>query len=337
MAVCCLDTEGLWAADLRRDGIAVTALERTAGFHPRLGRLVAQAAARHQANVIHAHHYSPFTYAALARVWSRQLRVIYTEHGRLSDAPPSPKRTLANVLFARLPSEVYAVSHDLRHHIVSEGFPASKVGVVYNGIELQPLPTPADRARVRAELRASDDTLVIGTIARLDSVKDIPTLIDAAARVRERVPAMLVIVGDGAERAALERDAAARGLHDTIRFLGHRDDARAWLAGCDVYANSSIHEGVSLTILEAMSAALPVVATRVGGTPEIVDQECGMLVPARDAASMAAALQSLATAADHRRTLGCAGRRRVEERFTIERMVGEYRDAYYRAARRSEK
>jgi glycosyltransferase involved in cell wall biosynthesis len=333
MAVCCLDEDGAWAAGLRSEGVPVTSLGRTQGFHPLLGKRIADLAAQHRANVVHAHHYSPFVYAALARMWKPGLGVIYTEHGRLSDAPPSAKRKLANALFARLPQEVYAVSADLRNHIVAEGFPPARVGVIYNGIELQPLADSAARAQTRAQLHVSDDTLVVGTIARLDPVKDIPTMIEAMAILRQTSPAMLAIVGDGAERAALERDVARHSLAGAVRFLGHRDDARTWLAGCDVYANSSIHEGVSLTILEAMSAAVPVVATSVGGTPEIVDDKCGVLVPARDPRAMARALQELAATPDRRRTMGCTARRRVEERYTIERMVSEYRDAYLRVAR----
>jgi glycosyltransferase involved in cell wall biosynthesis len=117
-----------------------------------------------------------------------------------------------------------------------------------------------------------------------------------------------------------------------VRFVGHRDDARTLLAACDAYANSSVHEGVSLTILEAMAAGVPVVATAVGGTPEILDSTCGRLVPARDAAAMADALLDLALSQPLREALGAEARRRVEARFTIERMVSEYRDAYVRAA-----
>jgi len=113
-----------------------------------------------------------------------------------------------------------------------------------------------------------------------------------------------------------------------VRFLGHRDDARHWLAGCDLYANSSISEGVSLTILEAMAAALPVVATRVGGTPEVVDDSCGRLVPARDAESLAAAVGELAGQPALRQSLGRAGRSRVETRFTLDRMVNDYAAVY---------
>jgi L-malate glycosyltransferase len=332
MAVCCLDAAGAWGEELRGEGIPVTVTGRPEGFHPMLGRAVARAAAAHGATVLHAHHYSPFVYASLARLWSPRLRIVYTEHGRLSDAPPSPKRRLANALFSRLPHAVFTVSADLKRHIVEEGFPPEKVGVIYNGIDVGPLPTSQERDEVRACLGVDARTLVVGTIARLDPVKDLVTMIEAAGALRRTTPALLLIVGDGSERARLERAAASTGQQDAVRFLGHRDDARRWLAGCDVYANSSIHEGVSLTILEAMSAALPIVATRVGGTPEIVDDSYGRLVPPRDSGAMAAALGELASDADRRRGMGAEARRQVEARFTIERMVREYRDAYLRVS-----
>jgi glycosyltransferase involved in cell wall biosynthesis len=98
-----------------------------------------------------------------------------------------------------------------------------------------------------------------------------------------------------------------------------------------VYANSSISEGISLTILEAMAAGLPVVATRVGGTPEIVDASCGRLVPSRDPESLATTLSQLAGDGALRAALGRAARARVEQRFTLDRMIAEYRDAYYAA------
>lgn len=332
MAVCCLDAAGPWGDGLRREGIAVTVTGRAEGFHPMVGRAVAQAAAAHSATVLHAHHYSPFVYASLARLWNPRLRVVYTEHGRLSDAPPSPKRRLANAIFSRLPHAVFTVSADLKRHIVEEGFPPGKVGVIYNGIEVGPAPTPQERDEVRACLGVDADTLVVGTIARLDPVKDLATMIEAVSALQRSTPTVLLIVGDGSERAHLEQVAAAAARPGAVRFLGHRDDARRWLAGCDVYANSSIHEGVSLTILEAMSAALPIVATRVGGTPEIVDDRYGRLFPPRDSGAMAAAIGALASDPAGRRAMGAAARQQVEARFTIERMVREYRDAYLRVS-----
>jgi glycosyltransferase involved in cell wall biosynthesis len=227
---------------------------------------------------------------------------------------------------------VYAVSKDLKRHMVEEGFPDRRVGVIYNGIAVQPQPACEERNRVRRELDVDRNTFVVGTIARLDPVKNLETMIEACAEVRKSAPALLVVIGDGEERASLERLAAAKAAGG-VRFLGHREDARRWLAGCDVYANSSIHEGISLTILEAMSAGLPVVATSVGGTPEIVDDSCGCLVPARDVQAMAAVLIQLADDDARRTELGRAGRMRVAARFTIERMVSDYRAAYLRVAR----
>lgn len=329
MAVCCLDAAGAWAAEVEAYGIPVFALERRDGFQPGLGRAVAAAAKKHDASVLHAHHYSPFVYSALARVWRRGLRVVFTEHGRLSDAPPSAKRKVANALLSKMPSRVFTVSADLKRHIAQEGFPAGDIGVIYNGIDIGPLPDSTDRASVRRELGVDEHTMVVAAVARLDPVKDLGVLIEATKNVAASRPVLTLIIGDGSERAALETRAVDLGAAPNVRFLGHRDDARRWLAGCDVYVNCSISEGISLTILEAMAAGLPPVVTRVGGTPEIVDDTCGRLIPARDPQALTTELLALASAPDLRRSLGRAARARVEERFTLDRMVAEYRNIYF--------
>jgi len=326
--VCCLDNAGAWARELEPHGIEVVALERGSGFRPMLGRCVADLARRHDATVIHAHHYSPFVYSCLSRVWRPGSRVVFTEHGRLSDTPPSAKRRLANRILAWFPSRVFAVSEDLKRHLEGEGFAPDALEVIYNGIEVGPVPDAALRAEVRQTLGAAAGTFVVGTIARLDPVKDLGTLIDAAATLRGVLPIAVVIVGDGPERRSLEAAAKRLGIEGEVRFLGHREDARRWLAGCDAYVNCSISEGVSLTILEAMAAALPIVATRVGGTPEVVDAASGRLIPSRDARALSEALLQLARNPGVRAALGRSARQRLETRFTLERMVREYADVY---------
>ena len=333
MAVCCLDEAGSWGEGLRLEDIGVTALRRREGFQPQLGRAISRIAAQHGARVVHCHHYSPFVYASIARLWSPDLRIIFTEHGRLSDAPPSAKRRTANRVLAHAPREVVTVSAELKQHLVAEGFPTRKVSVIYNGIDVGVVPGCDVRARVRRELGIADNAVVVGTIARLDPVKDLHTLIRAVGRQGpQRAPMVLLVIGDGSERAQLEASAREVGRGSSVRFLGHREDARDLLAACDLYANSSISEGISLTILEAMAAGLPVVATRVGGTPEIVDATCGRLVPSRDPDALASTLAALAADGALRRTLGGKARTRVEQRFTLDRMIREYRDAYYAAA-----
>jgi glycosyltransferase involved in cell wall biosynthesis len=327
-AVCCLDDAGAWAGDLETRGIHVTALGRRSGFRPGLALGVARAASAHRATVIHAHHYSPFVYAGLARALRPGLRLVFTEHGRLSDAPPSTRRRAANRALSRLPHEVFTVSEDLRRHILAEGFPPESVSVIYNGIDVGPRPSAELRAEVRRSLGFTDRSFVIGTIARLDPVKDLATLVRAMATLDLDRPAELLVVGDGPERSALEAVAAEAGVGERIHFLGHRDDARRLLAACDTYVNSSISEGVSLTILEAMAAGLPIVATRVGGTPEVVDDASGRLVEPRDPRAIATAVAGLAAEPAIARALGDNARRRVETRFTLDRMVREYAAAY---------
>ncbi|HEX5071205.1 MAG TPA: glycosyltransferase [Vicinamibacterales bacterium] len=327
MAVCCLDQPGAWASELTRRGITVTAIGRAHGFTPSTAGAIARAARAHNATVIHAHHYSPFVYSCLAR-FRRQTPVVFTEHGRLSDTGPSPKRRIANRILRALPSRVFTVSSELGDHLADEGFSRPRIGVIYNGIEPGPRENAAARSARRQELVAGPETFVIGTVARLDPVKDLGVLLRAGEDLARRRNILLVIIGDGPERASLERTAAGLGLGKSVRFLGRRDDARDWLWACDAYVNCSISEGVSLTILEAMAAGLPVIATRVGGTPEVVDETCGCLIPARDVAALTAALSSLADDTPRREGLGRAARARVESRFTIDRMVREYADVY---------
>jgi glycosyltransferase involved in cell wall biosynthesis len=330
VVVCCLDEPGTWADELTRAGIEVLALSRRPGFRPSLSVRLARLARARGIGVLHCHHYSPFVYGGLAALLARGLRVVYTKHGRLSDAPPTRKRLWVNPWLDRLPATVCAVSEDLKRHMMASGFSGQRIRVVYNGIESGTTPTDGDRRRARAALGMEPSSFVVGTIARLDPVKDLMTLINGFETLAAgHDAARLVIVGDGPERPALEARARATGLGARIHFAGHRDDARALLAGFDLFVNCSTTEGVSLTILEAMAAAVPVVATRVGGTPEVVIDGCtGILAPARDARALAGAMSTLAAAAGRRSALGAAGRARVEQHFTLDRMVGDYERLY---------
>ncbi len=332
VAVCCLDDAGAWATQLTDLGIQVSALDRRPGFHPSLGGKVASLARRFRANVVHCHHYSPFVYGMLGKLRRPGLRLVYTEHGRLSDAPPSLKRRAANLVLGRLPGSFFAVSHDLRLHMIQSGFPDHRVGVIHNGIALGTRPTPEERVAARRQLRLEGEEIVVGTIARLDPVKDLGTLVRAFREIAGSNPmTRLVIIGDGPERGRLEQVVGECDLHSSVTFTGHRNDARALLPALDIYANSSVTEGISVTILEAMAACLPVVASRVGGNAEVVAEgQTGLLTPARDPRSLAATLHPLLRDDRRRVSLGAAGRKRVESSFSLETMVARYWDCYKR-------
>jgi glycosyltransferase involved in cell wall biosynthesis len=328
--VCCLDAEGEWAADLQARGIEVRALRRGPGFRPQVGRAIARFAAERDIDVLHCHQYSPFVYGRIAAMWNRRLKIVYTEHGRLSDTPPSWKRRLVNPLLSRFDGSIVAVSHELRDYMIESRFPRELVRVIHNGIEPAQVATALDRRRARMLLGLDERAFVVTTVARLDPVKDLVTLLDAFAFVRKRVPsARLVIVGDGPERQRLADRAEREDLAGSVQITGYRPDVRALLPAADVYASSSISEGVSITILEAMATGIPVVATAVGGTPEILsDGTGGILVPSREPVRLAAAIVWLAQDHRRRRALAAAARRRLEASFTIDRMVDDYARAY---------
>jgi len=332
-SVCCLDEAGAWASQLTERGVAVIPLHRAPGFQPLLGRRLAAVAVQQRATVLHCHHYSPFIYGRLAALGWRTLPIVFTEHGRRAR---SRKRRAVNALAGRLPGTFCAVSEDLKRHMGTEGFPVKHVRVIHNGIDPGPEPGSANRDAARCGLGIAADRYVVGTIARLEPVKDLPLLIDAFARLRAQMPlAELVIVGDGSEKAALARAARDYAISNAVHFTGARSDARRLLPAFDVYVNSSLTEGVSVSILEAMAGGVPVVATRVGGTPEVVlHGSTGLLVPSRDGAALTNALLQLAACLSQAKHFAAEGRRRVATHFTLDRMAESYLELYVRGARR---
>ena len=246
--------------------------------------------------------------------------------------PWTRKRKLQSRLLSWLSTRLVPVSEDLaRHARVEQGAPQRKVELIYNGIDLQAFELAAEQA----SLGQRDPRPTAVMVARLAPVKDFDTLFQAAAVVRQRQPEFrLRLLGDGPLRAELEGTAERMGLKDCIELLGNRRDVPQQLAAADVFILSSHSEGLSIAVLEAMATGLPVVATAVGGNPEVVaDGETGFLVPERSPQIMAEKIVWLLEHADQAREMGRAGRRRVAERFDIRGTVREYQRLYLDLAR----
>jgi glycosyltransferase involved in cell wall biosynthesis len=225
--VCCLDQPGAWAEELADMAVPVISLSREPGFHPALALRLARILKERDIDIIHCHHYSPYVYGLLASILNPRVQLVFTEHGRLSDAAPSRKRRLVNPILSRWPGKLCAVSADLKNHLVAEGFPAGRVGVTYNGIEPGHRPSTFQRAAARAALGLPESAFVIGTVGRLDRVKNLQLLLDAHALLRTTHPNVrTVIVGDGDQRAALEAHAQTLGGKESITFAGYRSDVR---------------------------------------------------------------------------------------------------------------
>jgi len=223
---------------------------------------------------------------------------------------------------------VTAVSANVRDFCISHiGLPADKLVVIYNGVELPAAPL-ASTIEVRAELGLPPGGPVIGAVSRLDPVKGVSVLIEAFAQVDE---VYLAVIGGGPERASLASLAGSLGVANHIRWTGHRRDVSRCLPAFDLFVQPSLHEGLPNAVLEAMVAGLPVVATAVGGTPEVVvDGVTGLLVPPRDPDALAEAIACLLRDPDLRCKMGQMGRERVAQSFTVERMVEQTERLYER-------
>jgi glycosyltransferase involved in cell wall biosynthesis len=222
---------------------------------------------------------------------------------------------------------IIAISDHIARFTVSRGVrDPGRVRRVYHGLE-PPVTRALERAgqRIRAELGVGPDELLVGKVGRLALQKGQRHLIAAMPLLLERVPfARLVIAGGGDLEEYLRDLASEAGVADRVHVLGPRKDVSALMHAIDVFAMPSIWEGFGLVLLEAMAAGRPIVASRVATIPEVVvDGETGLLVPAGDSVALADALARLAHDPALARRLGEAGRERLRQHFSIEKMVGD--------------
>lgn len=225
---------------------------------------------------------------------------------------------------------VIAVSDGVRRTYEAIGVPLARLVTVPNGVPERG--TGLGRRVARADLGLRADQPVVMTVGRLTKMKGQRYLIDATPHLVSRVPGVaVVVVGEGPLRMGLESRAAEMGVNGSVHFLGHRTDARFLLDAADVFVLPSRHEGMPLAAIEAMEAGLPVVATHVIGSREVVaDGETGILVPPEDSAALGAAIAGLLAGPGVRAAYGAAGRRRYLDRFTAERMAARTEAVYAR-------
>jgi glycosyltransferase involved in cell wall biosynthesis len=196
---------------------------------------------------------------------------------------------------------------------------------VPNGIALPSFNRTVNPA-LKATLSKGAGHPIVSMVARLEPRKGQRYLIEAAAQVPE---ATFVFIGDGPDRAALEAQARAQGVADRVLFLGYREDIPDVLACCNLLVLPSFAEGMPLSILEAMAAGKPVIASAIGGTDEaVVHGETGLLVPPAKPSALAKAIQTVLSDPDLARRLGAAGRERAYQKFSAETMVGNVSRAY---------
>ncbi len=260
------------------------------------------------------------TWIARAAQPLRQIPIVNVAHGW-----PAERYRLVGPLM-RVADRVVAVSPDVRDKLVGAGLQPERCQVIFNGVDCSGLGPRegALREASREAMGAGPDDILVMIVGRLEAQKAHQHVISVASLLRESHPRLrFAVVGRGSRAEELQGLVDAAGLGDRVRLAGLRLDVADLLGSGDIYLNCSDWEGMPLTTIEAMAAALPVVATRTEGSEQLLDERCGVIVPVGDAAAMAEAVAALASDPARRRAMGAAARQRALASFSHERMAGE--------------
>jgi len=291
-------------------------------------------------HIVHSRNWGGIE-AVLAARAARVPVTVHSEHGYEVDSLtglPYRRRAFRRAAYA-LADAVFTNSRELREYHARQAWIAvERLRVIYNGVDtVRFAQRPAVRLGKRQELGLPADSLVLGSVGRLVSIKDHATLLKAASIVASQgANIRLIIVGAGPQRDALQKQIAADAhLGDRAVLTGASDSIPELLNAMDVFVLPSLGEGMSNTVLEAMASALPVLATRVGGNPELIDDgRTGFLFSPGDVAGLAQRLQTLVHDQIMRQAMGTAAREHVVSHFSLERMIAEYRNLYRELAAR---
>jgi len=330
--ILCLDEPGLWAEKTRKNNIFVHSLYRDQGIDFKLPYLISRYTKRFHIHIIHAHQTTPWFYSALSRLLNPRPYLLFEEHGRFYPEVFNKKMVLFNkAIINRLTHRVVAVSEDIKNRLaIYEGIPKKKIEVIYNGIKLQELDRDKFREKNRGGLNLGPDDFVIGSVGRLDPIKNFPMLVRAVKEAIKQIPNLkCVIVGDGPEFCKIKKIIQQHGLTKNIILTGYRKDAATLVSAFDLFILTSFSEGISMAMLEAMCMGIPCIATRVGGNPELIeDRVTGWLVEANDYSTLA---NLICHAFKNRQLLekvGESAKKRIEHKFLFQDMIENYKKIY---------
>jgi glycosyltransferase involved in cell wall biosynthesis len=312
---------------LREAGVRVIKLRRDSRAALGAWRPLLKILRRERVDVVHGHLFGSNVWAVILGRAARVPVVVAHEH-MWAYGGSRIRPLLDRDLIARFSDAFVAVSEEGRRRMIEvERIDPSRITLIPNGIAGFP---PGDGAAVRRELGIDATEPVLGSVGHLRPEKAFDVLVEATERLREKGPAPIVLIaGEGTERGRLASLISARGLEGSVRLLGARSDVPDLLDALDIAVCCSDFEGGPLSVMEYMEAGLPVVASDVGGLPELVaNGESGVLVPPRDPGALAAALATLLGDPGARRRMGEEGRLLRRERWSLEAWVSRIEELY---------
>lgn len=329
-SVVCLERRGLLAPRVEELGGIVLCLDKRPGIRMSVIPKLAKVFRSLRPDVVHTHQIPTLFYAGPAARRYGRIPVVHTEHGLPRFAQQRKTRWLGRLsglhcnLFFCLTREM---ADETRKHRVVAG---RKIRTIRNGIDLTAYRPAADPAALRRALGIPASAPVVGSVGRLAQVKRFDMLIRAVSQIRRQfADTRLLLVGDGPERDALGRVARECGIDDVVYFVGYQPNVSDYLRVMDCFALTSSSEGTPQAVLEASVARLPVVASRVGGLPEVIDDgRTGLLFDPMDEQDLVRQLAAVLGSKDLARALGDAASSHVQGSYGIGRMAAEYHTSF---------
>lgn len=328
------DADPSFCKRIQRDDVEVIELHKPPGQGFKLFPKVFRVLRRLRPDIVHTRNLAALEMSFPAWIAGIRCR-IHGEHGRDVDDPDGSNKTQQWIrrIYQTFIKHYVALSKDLEAYLTDTiGIADSRVSLVCNGVDAQRFsPSPTGRIALPESPFNAPELFVFGTVGRLQAVKDQIGLLRAFALLLKSSSserARLMIVGDGPLRADLEAIAKAEGISEQVWFVGERSDVANTMRAMNCFVLPSLAEGISNTVLEAMASGLPVIATRVGGNPELVDVKSGKLVPPSMPQALAQAMADYLREPEQAIAAGRAGRARIEAEFSLDAMVEKY-DALY--------
>lgn len=325
-----IDKLGPFRSLLDKSGIEYMSLEKGPGNKPSIFFKIAREIKKRKIDIITTHNYGALYYGGVGGWLASVRRVLHVDHAR---AFPGEKKIISEKLLSRLTYKVIAVSNELKQNLIQyEGIPAEHIDIILNGIDEREYAVDVDRAEKSREIGISSGKTVLGVCVRLVEEKGLTYLLDALSILKDRqYDFQVIIAGDGPLRGELERKAMSLGLCEQVRFLGARMDINELNKIIDIYVLASLREGLPLCILEAMAAQCAIVATSVGGVPDVISsQDNGLLVPPRQPREMADAIQYLIDNPHIRKGFGQRSYELFKEQYSARKMAEHYSEYYRR-------
>ena len=328
LEICCFDSRGVYWEQLEKKGITIHFLPRKAGTDLVYPFKLASLIRRRKIDIIQAHNYTAWFYGTLAAFLAKK-KIVYTEH---DNSHGSSRYVMAVCsILKKMTAKIVTVSEKVRETLSKCGNIQNAM-VIYNGVDQDSfIPVKAsEKERRKIQYGFQEEDIILGMVGRIDALKNQECILNALPELKKcGLKTKLLFVGDGILKKSLKAKAKKMKLDECVVFLGERHDIPELLSMLDVFLLPSLSEGLPVSVIEAMASGLPIIASRVGGIPELITSESsGILINPNNLDELVNALKLLIGNKEKRVAMGSINRKIAEDKFSLKVMARQYLEVY---------